>query len=130
MSRGGFVSAPLAAAIALGAVSAPAALLKATSSFGADTVSLTALAALRCRVAGAAALDDFDVDVPAAVVRAFFAGAVVLPSGRSPPAAFAAAVSRGFLEEVLFDCIRYILLITPGFCQRLCVTGSLFSRLL
>jgi hypothetical protein len=94
----------------LGAVWTPVASVKETSLFGTATASL---AALRCLVADAVAWDDFEADTATAVARGFFTGAVVLPS-ESCPLAFA-AVSRGFLEEVLFDCMSYILPVTNVF---------------
>lgn len=94
------VPAPLAAAMALGAVLAPVASGNEASLFGNVTVSF---AVLRWRVAAPAPLDGFAPVVAAAVVRGFFTGPVVLPSDSFSAAL--AAVSRGFLEEVLFDCI-------------------------
>ena len=81
-----------------------------TSLFGKVTESFVAL---RWRVAGAAALDGFEPEAAAAVARGFFTGPAAVPSDSGPVAL--AAVSRGFLEEVLLDCIVYILLIPAVF---------------
>lgn len=89
----------------LGAVLAPAVSANETSSLGNATFgnATVSFAAFRWRVAGPAAFDGFAPDVAAAVARGFFTGLVAVPSDVSPAAL--AAVSRGFLEEVLFDCI-------------------------
>lgn len=92
--------APLAAAMALGAVLAPVASANEASLFGNVAVSFTAL---RWRVAAPAPLDGFAPAAAAVVARGFFTGPVAVPSDSCPVAE--AAVSRGFLEEVLFDCI-------------------------